>query len=231
MSDSNSASSELKYLFHGYSGIPSTDPLDSDTIRNSVFMHSLVGTLVKYGLSGRVEPYLASSWQILSSGTEWHFSLHQNLHCDDGTLISAQKYVDVLLKTLKQLSAKNKTPHFSELLGWDEFSEGSTGTLEGLSAEKHAIKFRFKKPPTQNFLDFLSHPYFGFYCPKNWNADGTWKSDQTIISSGSFRLLSFSSQKIVLEKRSDWPLNTKSTVQKVTILPLPAIKKGEALRS
>ena len=51
--------------FHFVSEAPrpfSLNPLHSDSTYNAVVMDSLVGTLVKYNLSGRYEPFLASSW-------------------------------------------------------------------------------------------------------------------------------------------------------------------------
>ncbi len=53
----------------------SLDPALSDQVDNQSILNALVATLVKYGVSGKIEPYLASSWGISEDLKVWEFSI------------------------------------------------------------------------------------------------------------------------------------------------------------
>jgi hypothetical protein len=89
-------SHQLNYIFHRPEMAPevsfSLAPSHSDSFENQTILNALVGTLVKYDVSGRIEPYLASSWSKSKDGRRWEFALQDHLECEDGTPITASSY-------------------------------------------------------------------------------------------------------------------------------------------
>lgn len=189
----------------GYT-VRSLDPKDSDSSHASVYMRQLVGTLFKFVSSGTVAPNLASRWEVLNGGKIWKVWLKQSLTCEDGTEINSTNYIKGLLLAFKNHSLSADTPVFSHLRGWKKFYEREAPTIAGLrSRENNLIEFEFEKVPA-GIEAYLSMPYFGFYCLRNFDESGKWKNKNQIISSGPYRLLSFSpTGEVKIGLRKDWP--------------------------
>lgn len=177
-SDENS---EFKY---------SLNPIDSDLIQNSTILGCLVGTLVKYAHSGRIEPYLAESFQVDENNRKWTFKLKSNLSCEDGRKIDSHRFVASLTSSLRRYAEQGDALDFESLVGWNEFKNNKLKLIKGLSADDdNNIIFNFVKPPS-DLLEFLRMPYFGFWCESNFD-DTTrkWKDDHSIVSSGAYSIV------------------------------------------
>lgn len=205
---------ELNYFINNPLGV-SIDPVESDNMTNAILMKHLVGTLVRYANGGQFLPYLVEKFKSEDEGHRWIFVLRQDLKCQDGSKITAQGYIDGLLNVLRMYPSQDGLPVFSDLEGWAKFEKGSI--LSGLQAKsEYEIEFKFKKNVGVGFLEYLSMPYYGYFCRSNF-LNNKWKSKHSIISSGPYQLESEISEpkEVNLSIRSDWPLNPKDAPKKV----------------
>lgn len=179
----------------------------SDFSANQIILNSLIGTLVKYGPSGRIEPYLASSWEVSSDKKTWRFKIRENLRAEDGSVISSEKFHNILLKNFRNYSKNGQVMEFKNLKGWEDFTSNKTETLEGLDFNKNELLFQFVTKP-DNILELLQMPYFGFWI---------YDDNKKIISTAAYKLKSIQKGKIVLSLRDDWFTATKESFKEVSI--------------
>jgi ABC-type oligopeptide transport system substrate-binding subunit len=220
---------DLTYYFVGKGGPPSLDPESADIIRNMVHMDHLVGTLLKekYGNTGRTDPYIAESWNSSADGLVWDFHLKTGLSCEDGTPIDAEGFRQSFNRILKLYAKRDDLAAFSRLKGWKEI-QTSNRPLEGIRAPaKDHLQFLFDSHP-DGFLEFLTMPFYGFYCSANFE-NGHWKDPKRIVSSGPYKLESGSvtDRGLTLIKRDDFSLISNDAPKKIQIR---AIDAKEALQ-
>jgi len=166
---------------------------DADFSTNQIVLNALVGTLVKYGPSGRIEPYLAESWNVSIDKKIWQFKIRKGFACADGTLITANLIHHNLIESLKNYSARGSVIMFDHLSGWDDFVKNKTSDLKGLSTQGETLEFRFTENP-DDLLELLRMPYFGLWVEK----------DGHLISSGPYTVESYTDSLIKLGIRQDW---------------------------
>lgn len=201
-------SHQLNYIFHRPEMAPEVNfslaPSHSDSFENQTILNALVGTLVKYDVSGRIEPYLASSWSKSNDGRRWEFALQDHLECEDGTPITASSYVVKLHDQLKTYAKSGKLMVFDQLDGWLDFTKDRVSSIRGLKASgENSIIFEFTREQHE-VLEFLRMPYFGFWCDRNF-VDGKFREDHKFTSSGAYLLRSNESgRRLVLEKNQKW---------------------------
>lgn len=205
---------KLNYFVNNSVGI-SLDPQHSDSMANAIAMKHLVGTLVRYSNGGQFLPYLVEKYRSESQNRRWIFTLRSDLKCANGEVIDAKGYVNGLNKVLRMYATQGPIPVISDIVGWDTFSDG--GELSGLIVRsKNDVEFNFSKSAGPGFLEYLSMPYYGYFCDGNFK-DNKWVDDKLIISSGPYTLNSISedSKTLNLTLREDWSLNPKTAAKTV----------------
>lgn len=197
---------QLDFFYHHPTGV-SFDPADSDYSGNAIAMKHLVGTLVRYKNGGEFEPYLAQSWTVSPDGRHWTFKLKPDLKCENGEAITASGFIESLNDSLSRYSREAHVPIFSSLLGWQYFSERKKiAGIELSSAD--SISFSFAEAVGSGFLEYLSMSYYGYYCRSNFDKNGKWISQKSIVSSGPYKVDEYSENRISLKLRTDWSLNS-----------------------
>jgi len=182
---------------------------DSDWSPNETLLNALIGTLVKYNSSGRLEPYLAQDFNVSVDSLKWQFNLRPSLYTQNGILIDAVFFKQCLENQLR-LYSKNGSPlDFDLLEGWAEFNSSKTSNISGIKADGLRLDFIFKsKPP--DFLDILRMSYFGV-----WNSISEADTKvSTFQSSGAYQVVPELStdHKIILKKRKNWFSVTEKSV-------------------
>ena len=172
---------------------------------NQIVLHPLIGTLVKYGTTGKLEPYLAESWNISKDRKVWLFKFRDGLTAEDGSLITAKAFHDSLLKSLREYSKKSSAIIFDYLIGWNEFASGKTTNISGITVEDNSIQFSFEKHP-DDFLEILRNPFFGF-----------WRTDNSnqIVSTSSYKINQIKEDEIILEIRDNWFNSSEDSFKKI----------------
>ncbi len=176
----------LRYVFAEVIGQRSMNPDHSDLMVNQLVTNHLVGTLVKYGPSGRYEPYLAEHWKTSDDERVWRFTLRRGLVCEDNSPITAPDFVSGFLQQLKHYGEKSTPLEFAKLKGWDRFRAGDQNAIGVTATDLCTIEFVFNKPPVK-LLEYIRMVYFGYYPVSNFE-QGKWKDHRSIVSSGAFRL-------------------------------------------
>lgn len=190
-------------------------PAQSDQVDNQTILNALVATLVKFGSSGKIEPYLAASWSVSDDSKTWTFRLRPGFTCESGTPISAETFRAGLLESFRRNVDKSDHTEFGSLRGWKSFIQGRDG-LEGLSADGDRLVFSFEKAPA-GLLNFLRMPYFGFWCPDNFPG-GAFRTDGGFSSSGPYRLDQvISGSRLRLRMRTDQPSYAPEAPQEIEI--------------
>lgn len=193
----------LEYVFASNRRAVSTNPLDSDSLVNMGHMEQLIGTLIKQGAGGRLEPYLATSWTVSPDYRSWNFKMREGLTCENGQPIDAASFKRSLERNFR-LYATNPIPVFQDLVGWSEFFKG--GSLSGLEASPTTVAFNFTHPVKTGVLEFLSMAYYGFYCDQDYDEHGRWKDPKRVTSSGAYSLAEIEPDgtSVRLRKRDGW---------------------------
>ena len=226
-------SAELTYILTEERGVPSFDPLHSDTLLNAYFIEQLVGTLVKGGFDGTPEGCLAESWVSSPDHLKYSFKIRKGLTCEDGTAITAEAIKRNMNHLFHLYSTSNADlPVFEHLVGFDELRTGSAREVKGISIDGENIEFNFTRIP-DGLLAFLSMPYYGFYCDGNFDRDGNWKDPHKIIASGAWRLSHFSNDAVQIARRPDWFRSFPNSPELVTVkmMPFDEAKKQPSTRT
>lgn len=205
----------------------SFSPELSDYIHNQTILQSLVGTLVKYGTSGLIEPYLASGWSVSKDELEWKFHFMSNVRCEDGEILDAETFKEGLIRSFRRSLDRMNRSEFEHLEGWDSFirSKEAAPDFKGLSVENNSLIFRFRSRP-DNFLNYLRMPYFGYWCRSNF-INGKFRTDGKFSSSGSYKLGQANEFHASLHLR-DTPFSNEKSIQEVNIRTMrldDAVKK------
>ena len=178
---------------------------NADFSNNQVVLNAVIGTLVKYSPTGRLEPYLAESWNVSSDNKLWTFKFREGMSAENGDIINASSFIEILKKNLKTYSASGSVIIFDDLIGWSDFIIGKTDCPKGLSVNNNSINFEFNSTP-DSFLEILRMPYFGF-----------WLEKETLISSGPYSIKTILPNKIILSLRNDWFTVSEESTKEVTI--------------
>lgn len=210
----------IKYLtIRGYdsSNFPplSLAPINSDQVDNQTILNSIVGTLVKYGVTGKIEPYLASSWNISDDQKKWIFNIKNGYTCESGEKITSEFFKNSLLKNFRLSIDKADKTDFNLLKGWNKFIHSTDSELEGLYSNNQELIFEFNSAPN-GFLNFLRMPYFGIWCPNNFNKNEF--KNEGFSSSGPYKIERYiSKSRILLSMRKDQPSYNLNSPQLIEI--------------
>ena len=212
----NSMKNHLNVFIASSNGAPSFNPLDSDGTSNAIHIEQVVGTLVRMHPSGRYQGYLAESWSNTSDFKEWSFKLKSGLVCEDGSPITASNYVQSLYRVIRIFKKHSELPLIDRLQGFNEFDK--TGLIKGIASHGQTLIFKFEKPVESGLLEYLALPFLGFYCDSNFNTDGSWKSNSSIVSSASYQVNGWSGVGPVnMKLRKDWPSFSDNPPESLTI--------------
>jgi hypothetical protein len=227
MQMAHSKKQTLSVYFLTGSSTKSVSVFDSDAIANLLHMEALVATLVKYGNTGEYLPYLAESWQQNEQKTIFKFAFNNKYTDESGRSITPLEFYSSLKFLLKQYSRQSNPPIFSQLIGWENFKNGSSSEIAGIKTTDSSIQFSFDTP-ISGLLEFLSMPYYGYYNQDNFTASGDWKDNKKIIASGEYSLDSFSEKKIVLKRRNLEYGKIPSSFERIEINSEPEVKEDYA---
>lgn len=179
---------------------------EAERYESAVVVKPLVGNLISFSNKGRYEPKLAKSW-VRETPTKWRFTLHKDLKCENGELITAESFKKSITTVLKYLIKDSDMPVFNKLYGYKAFKAGQN--LSGIQTSGDDIIFNFEQPIRSGLLQILSFAPFGYICSENLNSDGSWKNDSKFISSGPYKVKHIEiGKEYNLEKNKHWVLSS-----------------------
>ncbi len=192
--DSSTTMPEMT-LRYGVAKMPSQlDPHISSDPELSILLNSVYETLVYLNEDYRLEPSLASEWQVSADGLNYTFRLRTGIIFHDGTDFDAQAVKENLERIVDPALGSEKTA--SLLRGY----QGSD------ILDPHTIRVRFQKPnPT--FLDSLAQVYLGMASPTAFKKWGPRDYAMHLVGTGPFRFSeteSIPGDTVVLEKNPNY---------------------------
>ena len=179
----------LNYWHYAQSGGFSLDPKDSDSYLNFVLMYQVVGTLLKNGIDGIYESFLAESWFASEGGKKYTFKFKTGLKTSKGLNITAKEYSKVFHCLSKYLSSGDGgLVQFDRIVGMDLFLKGQSEFISGVTVDEseNSISFLFLEPPDDLLIAF-TEPYFGFYNLEDLSSSGL-KNPLQLDCSGHFKI-------------------------------------------
>ncbi len=178
------------------------DPVFANNIRDSELVHNFSVGLIQLGYGTQILPGLAESWELSTDGKVYTFTLRPNLTFHNGRRLTSS---DVIYSWQRALSPKLNSAGRAFLAwveGIDEFIEGKTPRVSGLSTpDDRTVEIRLKEP-LAFFLYLLTTPE-ATVVPREAVDE---KTDKLIkpLGCGPFMVSEHSPEKLVLDRFSGY---------------------------
>ncbi|MXQ67192.1 ABC transporter substrate-binding protein [Actinomadura rayongensis] len=160
------------------------DPQASASRLISIIDRNLFDSLVATGPDGKIQPWLATKWEVSPDGKTYTFHLRSGVTFHDGTPLDAAA---VKATMDHAVDPKTKSVYASSLLG------PYTGTKV---VDASTVRIDLAKPYTP-LLQSLSTPYLGIQSPKALRASCTKP-----VGSGPFSFVSWTQNTSIVLKRN-----------------------------
>jgi hypothetical protein len=180
------------------------DPYRYDHFANHAGFTSVFSRLITNYSKGKFTGVLAESWTSENQMKTWHFNLRKNVRFENGDPISSEIIVQNLLRiALKTREFGSKLDFFDSLVGFEKFRT-SGDKIEGIKFDVNSITFDFVKPMPE-LLQTLSFGLYSVLHPSNFDEKtGEFIPAEKILSSGRYKISSWTEQELLLELRKDF---------------------------
>lgn len=181
-----------------------SDPLAGNEIAHGILSGAVHSGLVSNARKGVIQGRLAESWTASPDLATWKFHLRENFKFTNGDAVTS----DILrlsweraYRRLRREDAKGDV--FSHLRPHPQGYQGTD--IPGVTFEPTSVILRFSKPyPT--LLNDLSEPHYSVVHPSCIaRITDDWSCNADAVTSGAYRIVSLSPQKIELALRPDFP--------------------------
>lgn len=184
----------------------STDPIRYDLAEHHITMRSVLASLVSKYKNGEIAPQIAKRWETDDLKTQWVMTLDQDWTFDNNEKVSPE----IVVASIKRiLLLKNKQKSKSGLLEYlleaDKLQK-INDNIEGLQVQKNAVVFKFDR----SMPDFLEKISFGIYAivhPSDYDVDGNWLHDKSVVASSAYRISGWSENDFSLSLRDNLYIN------------------------
>jgi MarR-like DNA-binding transcriptional regulator SgrR of sgrS sRNA len=189
----------------------SADPMDYDAYIHHITFRAVLSSLVSQYRNGGYTGVLAESWESSSDQKTWKFKIRKGLSFENGDPITPEIIAASLKRTFYLLQKKSSRSGLAEHLIGIETLRSSNGSFPGLIVDTKNSELTFTFKTSQPKL--LENISFGLYAiahPSDYDsASGVWKDPKKVISSGFYRVKSWTSDqsdttKFTLTLRSDF---------------------------
>ena len=185
----------------------STDPLDYDAYSHHVAFGSVYATLVTQYSPGKILGVIAKNWSNSNQSKEWSFTIKENLLYDNGDIISPARIAQSFTRTAYLMKEKGSNDVFPAKLKGIQKLSSPNGLFEGVQYIGNTITFKFAVP-VPDLLELISFGLFGIVHPSNYDKEtGKWIDNKSIVASGNYSLLEWSTSHLILSLRNNHFLN------------------------
>ena len=185
----------------------SSDPLEYDSAIHHLAFRSVRSSLVSEYSIGDYTGTLASSWISSNNSQDWTFKIRNGLNFENGDNIDAKSIVLSFTRLAYVLKLKGSQSEFFDNLNGIEKLDSPIAKIDGLKAIGNEIKISFKKP-VPNLLDIISFGLYGISHSSEFEkSTGKWLNPKNFVSSGPYKIHSWTSEKIVLTRRKEFNSN------------------------
>ncbi|MFH1676843.1 MAG: peptide ABC transporter substrate-binding protein [bacterium] len=131
---------------------PTLDPAKvTDTVSDKV-IRSIFSGLVKINPKGQYVPAVAEKWSVNEDGTEWIFTIRDNVFFHNGRKVTAGDFAYSFRRILDPATASPRTWVLDKILGAKEFMAGKAQEIKGIEVpDDRTLKITLAEP----FAPFL----------------------------------------------------------------------------
>jgi peptide/nickel transport system substrate-binding protein len=194
------------------------DPMRQTTTTVQNIVQMVVETLVKVDTDGKIQPYLATSWQTATDGLSWTFTLKSGVKFSDGAAFSAAA---VKANLDRVLAAGQTCPLCGPMRGVQ-----SVDVVD----DTH-VKLNLKQPIAP-LLGLLTEVTFGVVSPSTIAKDSdTYKQQEKPVGTGPYLFTEKVKGDHVTLTRNDqyWGQKPNYRTQMFKIVPEPASREALVL--
>ena len=136
----------------------SLDPALSTDVPTGRAVGYVFDALTRFTPDARVEPGLATSWDVSPDGATYTFHLRRNVHFTDGTAFVARQVVKSWHRALDPKVKGGRGWPLYPILGAKEFADGKAMSVSGLQAPNDSTVIVTLKEPFAIFPKLLAMP-------------------------------------------------------------------------
>lgn len=160
----------------------------------------LTETLVDADGQGTLKPALATKWTTNAEGTEWTFTLRDDVTFHDGTSLTANNVVKSITVALTKPTALEKA------------------NVKNITAiDEHTVKFTLDKP-LFSFPAYLAHATTAILADASFSGEAGKEEVTNIVATGAYQLETLEPPQKVTEKAYANYWGEKAKIQNVTYL-------------
>lgn len=176
------------------------DPLDSDSIYESVPVNQIFNGLVAIDPSLRVLPSLATTWTITRDGRVYTFRLRQGVRFHDGSRFTSDDVVFTFRRILGPQTARPSiaAAYLDIVEGAKAYSEGARSDLPGVVAVDDATVRITLDRPYSSFLEVLGMDGAKIIPRLAFQRMGEARFRREPVGTGPFRFQEWSNDRLIL---------------------------------
>ena len=184
---------------------PSTlDPAFVEDSYGLSVVQQIFDGLVRFSPELFIIPGLAQDWQMEDGGRLYRFSLRPHARFHNGRPVTSQDVIFSLSRLIRVNPPPSILPHLLKISGAQDYREGKSDRVAGLSAENdHSLMVRLDEPYTP-FLTALGMHQAKIIPAEELNSSEN-RFSKNPIGSGPFKLASWETNKYIqLQKFADY---------------------------
>jgi ABC-type transport system substrate-binding protein len=184
----------------------SLDPLESDSVYDSLPCNQIFDGLLALDASLNLKPALAETWSVSRDGKTYTFHLRSDVHFHDGTALTAEDVAFTFQRVLHP-DRRNMSLAFSYLTvieGAPAFAEGTSKSLPGVRVlDPRTVEVRLERayPP---FLEVLTMDNVAIVPRATVRSLGEQRFGREPVGTGPFRLATWGDDSLRLEANDDY---------------------------
>ncbi|MFZ0063879.1 MAG: BREX system ATP-binding domain-containing protein [Pyrinomonadaceae bacterium] len=174
------------------------DPVNMELVEEQEILANVFETLLVTDLEGNLVPSLCEKWEVSESGTSVFLTLRENVSFQNGSALTASSIKRSFERSIKV--ARELPPGLAAIRGAAEFAKSDDNELSGILV--HAdYKLEIQLPePLSIYPALLTDYKTGITL-----ADADDGSEDAIqIGTGPFRMASYSPDRVVLERNTNY---------------------------
>jgi ABC-type transport system substrate-binding protein len=199
------------------------DPALSTDVQTGEMVAMLFDNLVQFDVDGRLQPGLATRWEVDSTGRTYTFHLRTGPAFHDGRPVTARDVEASILRAMAPGSTGRHWP-LEPIRGAREYAAGSSGTIAGLRVPDDTTVVFTLTEPLNTFPKFLAMPVAAVV-PTPTPADFS----EHPVGSGPWRFVSWTHDNALLfaANESYWGGRPRSDSIRVRIIPEASTQSAE----
>jgi len=204
----------------------SLDPVDSDSVYESLPINQIFDGLVDVDSTLSLVPSLARTWTISRDGKAYTFHLRPGVRFHDGSDLTADDVVFTIQRLLSPARAQLSVAcsYVAVIRGAPEFVRGERPDLPGVTAlDPYTVRIELERP-YPSFLEVLTMDGLRIVPRRSATRMGDERFRRTPVGTGPFRLAEWGSARLVLEANRGY-FGQRPSIDRVVINFLGA---GEA---